>query len=144
MKLMAEYILILPLLAALSSADAQIPLSHARGTSAKRVTTDQKQRAYSKMMEGQVVEEHAPTSFGHIVDARMAMIEAQRANLVSLKPPSAVELIPICRRIYRLELVSAPPNDVDEAINLSSLATKIDPTTSPIEFWLAFIPTRAG
>jgi len=129
----AKYIAILPILAAFSGAYAQAP-SATPALSQGGVTAEQKQRAYSKMMEGQrylIKSTPDRTAVNASIDARLAQIEAQKTNirLAQTAFQRAVELDPDLAEAYTAlsELaLNTPPSNVDEAINLSSLATKVD------------------
>lgn len=91
--------------------------------SASEISRERKEQAYSKLMEGQRYlwkSNPVRSSVNSSSNARLAKSAFQRA--VELDPSLAEGYTALAELA-----LSTPPNDVDEAINLSALATKIEP-----------------
>ncbi|MGH7784686.1 MAG: tetratricopeptide repeat protein, partial [Candidatus Binatia bacterium] len=117
------FILTVPLLALFSHAGAQVPSPTPPDSKSTEVSQERRQQAYSKMMEGQ-------RYLWKSNPMRSPVNAASNARLARNAFQSAVELDPTLAEGYTAlaELaLSMPPNDVEAAIGLSSLATKIEP-----------------
>lgn len=116
-------ILTVPLMAVFSCVNAQVASPTPADPKSIEITQERKQQAYSKLMEGQ-------RYLWKSNPMRSPVNAASNARLAKTAFQSAVELDPTLAEGYTAlaELaLSMPPNDVETAIGLSSLAIKIEP-----------------
>jgi tetratricopeptide (TPR) repeat protein len=111
--------------AVFSNISAQTPSPAPASPPRAEVSRERKEEAYSKLMEGQrYLWQSNPGRSKNLLSI------ASNGRLAKTAFQRAVELDPTLAEGYTAlaELaLSTPPNDVDEAINLSSHATKIEP-----------------